>query len=217
MISLVQKTMGVEATASNSFAWSYASNVTKGNLLLVCAAFAVSGAVPSVTDSQGNTWTQFGTTVFVTNAGNTAVFWAIAKNSAACTVTLATTSSAARHHVDLREFAATGGWPANPSDTIVAANSQSATPAVNITPGVPSAALVSFFAGNNQPQTPIAGTGWLDAQNLNGALVFASCDRFNAAQGVQLTASFSGVVSNTIWNIRAFSFYERATQVAIII
>ncbi len=83
--SLVQNTGSISTNGSgvSSYGQAFGSNVTAGNLLV--AGVGAFNAITGISDSRGNAWSPL-----VRNHGSTyaGLFWAIAKDSGACTVTV---------------------------------------------------------------------------------------------------------------------------------
>lgn len=86
--SLVQSPVSASA-ASGTTTLAYASNVTKGNCLMLGVAYEAASGVPAISDTLGNSWNQAGA-ISSTLSGTTlnlALFWTIAGASGANTIT----------------------------------------------------------------------------------------------------------------------------------
>jgi hypothetical protein len=92
----VQSTVSMQPwSGSTSCADVYGSNVAAGNLLIEAATVQLQTNATTISDSQGNTWSQlWDQNTTVTPSQEIVAWWAVAKSSAADTVTLGTSPSA---------------------------------------------------------------------------------------------------------------------------
>jgi len=98
-----------QATASNTkaastFSLSFPNNTVAGDLILVGFDFATSASLSSISDSQGNTFTEVGTQLTSPGNGLSRVYYAKNIKGGADTVTVNLTASSAYIEVYLNEY-----------------------------------------------------------------------------------------------------------------
>jgi hypothetical protein len=212
-ISFVQEGFGTSGGAS-SLVFAYPSNVVQGNLLLCSVVNTSPGTTCAVTDTQGNTWTAAAARFFVAGIGGLQIFWAIAKSSAACTVT-ATMTGGNGEGIEIREYSSTVGWPANPVDiTANAGQTTNNTPQVSITTTKTNDLLYSFSI-NTGIIVYTAGAGYTNldtSTNAGAGYGYGWDDKLNVAAGTY-TGQF-GLGSSQTWIIQCAAFYETTAAAA---
>lgn len=160
-ISLVQNTSSNPAASNPTLV--FASNVTAGNLLIVAVNYIASGAVTSVTDSQGNTYTACGTELSANNAGAWwgKIFLALAGSTGANTVTVNSGSNLI-NNVFIYEFSGVSAQDQFGS----AFGSGTAVDSGGVTTSAANEALFGFYWATGASTTQNPGTGWtaLDSQ-----------------------------------------------------
>jgi len=122
--SFVQATAGSTTGSASTFSHSFTANTSAGNLILVGFDFNA-GAVSSVTDSQGNTFTRVGSQLTSPGGAFSGVYYAknIKGGADTVTITLSATSSYILSY--LAEY--TGVDQTNPIDVQAGATGSSAT------------------------------------------------------------------------------------------
>lgn len=186
-ITLVQSNSSHPAGTPGTCAFS--TNVTAGNLLLIGINWGNSTGTYAITDTLGNTWTQFPSVpTGISGLNDLNAFWTVSASSGANTVT-ATISGGGAHGLRLAvyEYSSTTGWPANPVDGT--GNKSSSLSGVttanpgNITPSASGELVVSYIQFGNTTSadavsTPFterptaggtAGTGWTSDGRADGA------------------------------------------------
>jgi len=179
-IALAQAAIG-NATADDgtgstaSVAQAFGSNVTAGNLLVVfIAAWNSSGDfLFQISDTQGCNWIQlFDSSAirsFDSGIGNVSMFFAIAKSSAACTVTVTFNNAAGAGFAALpreatlqvREYS--GVDQVVPFDNCRFTTPTGTAPSMNITVEVANSLVVGMFAMGST-NTPTAGTNFTNGR-----------------------------------------------------
>jgi hypothetical protein len=184
MSALIQSVTNT-ATSGSSITATFPSNVTAGSTLVLCS-LAPSGA--TVSDSQGNAWTQIPT-------GN--IWYALNAKAGATTITINWGSSPGWMTAIASEFSAAsagGGY-----DTSSYAGGTSATPTGGtITPAVANE-LVVAYCSNGQVDT--AGTGYTLIDNSTGDAVEYAVQSGSGSFAATFTQSASAA-----WYIHTVAF-----------
>jgi Putative Ig domain len=113
-IVFVQESAKAATATAKSLSVSFAANTLPGDLILVAFDFASSATPKSITDSQGNTFTQVGTQLVSPGGSASRVYYAKSIKGGADTVTVALSANSAWIEVYLTEYS--GVDPTNPID-----------------------------------------------------------------------------------------------------
>jgi hypothetical protein len=112
--SFVQAVANAASGTGRSLSLSFPNNTVAGDLIMVGFDFATSATVPSVTDSQVNSFTQVGTQLTSPGGARSVVFFAKNIKGGADTVTVNLTANSAYLEVYLSEYS--GVDQTNPID-----------------------------------------------------------------------------------------------------
>ena len=194
MYSYVQDTSGRGASPKSL---TFGSNNTAGNLIVVGIAAEGGGTtVSSITDTQGNTYTQAGTALY--SASNDIEVWfAVAKSSAANTVTVTQTSGTI--DVNIAEYSGvntldtSGGFTGGVSAVVPSVTLTTATNN-ELLYGFQGAAAVNYTAGSGFTGRSNSGNGfgiYYLAEDSNGNTNTAGS---NTVTYTGSTESYGGMV-----------------------
>jgi hypothetical protein len=114
-VSFAQTVAKASPGAANSLSLSFPANTVAGDLMLVGFDYDTGGAVPSsITDSQGNVFTQVGNQLTSSGGNRSVVYYAKNIKGGADTVTVKLTANSAWIEVYISEYS--GADPTNPID-----------------------------------------------------------------------------------------------------
>jgi hypothetical protein len=143
-------TFGADAgTASPTLA--YGSNVVAGNLL-VFAAVWIADTVPTITDSQGNTWQLCKSQLSYDSSQRAAIWSALAGSSGANTITFAKGAAVVAEYVALEYN--WDGVVATPDDTNGDTGSGVGSPSYNLVTTAANELLVAIWRSTDGSQSP---------------------------------------------------------------
>ena len=218
MATLVQNARGYEATSDNSFAVSYATNVSAGNLLIVTVGgYHDTATISGVSDSRGTSWTQAGTLLRGTGQRPVpflAVYYGLAPNSGANTVTVTFSANVADKEIKVWEVAGiNSGAPLNAtqgaSGSVGTGTQVVTTPDITTTaPGFVMKVLQEWsWAGAYEHNIGTPNTGWTEfgetATGSDSAFRIAtSSGTFNGAFG------FNSPTVNNGYAVRVVAFAD---------
>jgi hypothetical protein len=121
----VQAAANITSGTTNSFSLSFSNNTLAGDLILVGFDFNASATPSSVTDSQGNAFTQVGTQLTSPSGSRIQVYYAKSIKGGADTVTINLSANAAYIEAYLSEY--TGVNQTNPIDAQAGASGSAVT------------------------------------------------------------------------------------------
>jgi len=166
-IKFVQATANAASANASSLSVALPSNTHAGDLILVGFDFANNAATPSITDSQGNTFTQVGTQMTSPAGAGSRLYFA--KNIKGGTDTVKVTLSASSSYLEMYLTEYSGADPNNPID--VQAESSGAAGAVSsgaATTTVAGDVIYGYCAGD---AACTVGSGFVARSTLNSNLV----------------------------------------------
>jgi len=169
--SFVQAAAGASTGSASTFSHSFTTNTAAGNLILVGFDFN-SGAVSSVTDSQGNIFTRVGSQLTSPGGAFSAVYYANNIKGGADTVTIALSATSGYILSYMAEY--TGVDQTNPIDVQAGATGSSGTAS--------SGAVTTTYSGD-----VIYGYCWGDGACAAGS-GFAARSTFDSNVAEDLTA-----------------------------
>lgn len=206
--AFVQEATNFNGTAS-SVAQAFASNNTLGNALVITAVCGNPGvSISSVTDTQGNTYNQVGTTTS-DSATAQADFIALNCKAGANTVTVAWASSVNFAGIYVSEYSGVSGAgtftsatglsgtaPATPNLTVPAGGGIVAIASVET--GQALSAGTSFTIRYSQVSSGLSSEDWLNATAGSQAVAFATSASANWVMSAFILTSSTGT-SQTRW------------------
>jgi hypothetical protein len=168
---------------------AYTSNVTSGHLLLAyCNEFAVPTTPAfTVTDSRSNTWTRVDA-IHKTADESLALFWAISKDSGACTVTFHLDSTT-YYGLIIAEFATTGTPAVDGTNHGTEEHFVSGSATFTSTSFTPTAGdlLIAVYSDDQASETLTPASPWVDQLTIKSTTGTGD----NCAMEYQLSASGS--------------------------
>jgi hypothetical protein len=123
--SFVQSTAGTTPGSASSLSVSFPANTTVGDIILVGFDFTTSASFSSISDSQGNTFTQVGTQLTSPGGARSQVYYANNIKGGADTVTINLSANSAWIEVYLNEYS--GVNQTNPIDAQAGASGSAST------------------------------------------------------------------------------------------
>lgn len=170
-------------TTASSYVNAYTSNVTAGDLLIAAFQIGNTTATYSCADTQTNVYSL--AVSVAANGAQNGIFWAIAKTTGACTVTI-TSSASTSGGVCLAEYTLASLLGSGASANGSAGGSTSLT-TPNITTTVANAVVIGFLTGNVLVQTGAFTTR--AALNSSGHNFFAISDDIVSSTGTYTDTS----------------------------
>jgi hypothetical protein len=196
-MTLLQHTGNTDNAGATSVAKAFAAAVTAGSLLVCIVNSGGSFAATPVTDSNGNTWHQVGTT----NGPNAdsqimAMFYAWNANAGATTVTVHWVSTG-NDTFSILEFSGilASSDPLDVQNTLKTGSTATGANAItsnSVTPGTANGlAIAAMSDTSGTAPTTTAGTGWTDGDNQPGInAATASVDvEFKVLSGTPATSA----------------------------
>lgn len=199
-------TAGSGTTQSKAFA----SNNTAGNLLVAVVSWATTDRTPTVSDSQGNTWTEIGTHFYDINANieeGLAMFYAKNCKAGANTVTVNYGGTCTDRVLVIAEFS--GADTSNPldgtagqgstNDNLHAGSGSNNATSTAITPSVDGCLLLGACVVVNINPTIANGTGFTSLDSLDNFDTFVAQEVEYMIQGTKgsQAATFTTDEGNT--------------------
>ena len=139
----------------------FPGSVTAGNLLVLCLIDgAFTAAHPTVTDTQGNTWS-----VVQRYADRVAIYWTKASATGSLSVTVTSTTSFVRF--SMAEFG--GNWPSNPVDVTSAGTTSTTSPTSSnsVTPSSANGVVIANVATITDSSVSVSGGYTLGATGFS--------------------------------------------------
>jgi hypothetical protein len=147
-IRLAQVTAKQAGSSASSLAISLPSTTTAGNLIVIGFDYDTSAAFQSITDSQGNTFTQAGSELTSPGGARSRFYYAKSIQGGADTITIKLAARSSFIEAYLAEYA--GADPANPIDAQAgAAGSSSAVSSGGVVTTAPGDKIVGYCVGDN--------------------------------------------------------------------
>ena len=163
-----QAAAGAVHTAASSLSVAFPNSTVAGNVILVGFDYATTASPSSVTDSQGNTFTEVGSPLTTAGGANSAIYYATNIKSGSDTVTVHLSVSSAYIEVYLAEDL-TGVNTASPIDAHVGATGAAgAVSSGNATTTVAGDIIYGYCVGDS---ACTAGAGFASRSTLDGNLV----------------------------------------------
>jgi hypothetical protein len=166
-VSSAQTIATAASSSTASLSLSFLSNTVAGDLIMVAFDYATSAVPSSVTDSQGNTFTQVGSQLTSPGGTRSAVYYAKNIKGGADTVTVNLSASSSWLELYLTEY--TGANQTNPIDTQVGASGNAgAVSSGNATTTAAGDIIYGYCVGD---WVCSAGTGFTARSNFDGNLI----------------------------------------------
>jgi hypothetical protein len=166
-ISLAQVTAKQAGSSASSLAISFASATTAGNLIVIGFDYDTSAAFQSVTDSQGNIFTQAGSELTSPGGARSRLYYAKSIKGGADTITIRLTARSSFIEAYLAEYS--GADPVSSIDAQAgAAGSSSAVSSGNVVTTAAGDKIVGYCVGDNACN---AGAGFTARNTLNHNLL----------------------------------------------
>jgi hypothetical protein len=201
-----------QATASGSSqTCAYGSNVSVGDLLIVCVD-VFGQAITGVSDSQGNVYAAIPSTPVEqdsTSPRYTAMYWAIATQSAANTVTVSyNQASSGQSTIVVAAYTPAGGSTSLDASGVAQGTSVTSLTATTGAATYPSDLLVFFVAAFSGSGTP---TGYTIRQTVSSGTAVLGDSTSSSAGAQSVTETFSSSTAGLI--LAAFSAVKPVTLV----
>jgi hypothetical protein len=174
----------VQTSAVNNNVIGFQSNVTLGNILIV--AYADSTAATGIADTMGNTWTL----VAPGGANEAAVWWAKAKSTGPCSLTISAT--VVNPGLVIAEYAGPNGASGSSPYQIIGANAT----AVNAGPATAVAGAFTVIYNFGQSTTYVSSSGGTPRQSPFGTTRLNLIDNVSATGSYTETGTMSGGSTN---------------------
>jgi hypothetical protein len=166
-VSSVQTIATKASGSTNSLSLSFLTNTVAGDLILVAFDYATTAVPSSVTDSQGNAFTEVGNQLTSPGAARSVVYYAKNIKGGADTVTVTLSATSGWLELYLSEY--TGVNQTNPIDAQVGASgSAGAVSSGNATTTVAGDIIYGYCVGDG---ACTAGTGFTTRSNLDSNLI----------------------------------------------
>jgi len=164
---LVQAVANAPSGSASSFSLSFPSNTTAGDLILVAFDFTANASLSSITDSQGNTFTEVGNQLTSPEGASSRVYYAKNVKGGADTVTIKLSAVSSWIEAYLTEYA--GVDPLNPIDAQAGASGKAgAVSSGNATTTAASDLIYGFCVGD---WVCTVGTGFSARSTFHSNLV----------------------------------------------
>jgi hypothetical protein len=210
-IALVQHTQKNQSTAVTSTTLAYASNVTAGDLL-ICV---VRGGTPltsiTITDSQGNTWTNC-TFQNVNGAGSLQISFAVANATGGNTVTI-TPNASTTLRIAILEYSGTDTSSPLDAENNSSTGTSTAPAASSITPAAANELVIGAVAVGNAENFSPGASFTLEEQVPTGASGKMAVEDWIQTTATATTAPQTINVSDT-W-LAAIAVFKPAGSAAI--
>jgi len=164
-IAFVQVNAGMASSASSE-AVAFASNTTVGDIILVGFDFSSGSSFSSISDTQGNTFTELGSQLTTPAGSGTRVYYAKNIKGGADTVTVRTAASASFIKVQVVEY--TGVSTTTPIDIQAGNTGSSGTASAGGQTTVANDLIFGFLASDG---TGSAGSGFNSRSAANGNII----------------------------------------------